>query len=278
MKEEFDRLSARVSKITTKHYSTSFSFGIKFLGREIRQPIYDIYGYVRFADEIVDSFHNYPQEELLSRFREDTFEAIKDGISLNPILHRFQDAVNRYDIDHDLIEAFLHSMKMDLSKCSHDRMSYDEYIFGSAEVVGLMCLKVFTHENNSKAEELIPYAKKLGSAFQKVNFLRDVQADYMGLGRTYFPNVDISNLTATDKEEIEREIRSEFDEALIGIKRLPTSAKYGVYLAYVYYNKLFKKIQRTNSEELLKRRIRIPNTRKLWLMFNTYLIRKLDLI
>ena len=278
MKENFDQLSARMSKITTKHYSTSFSFGIRFLSREIRQPIYDIYGYVRFADEIVDSFEGYEQASLLAKFRSDTYDAIRGGISLNPILNRFQDVVNKYNIDHDLIEAFLHSMKMDLIKESHDRLSYDEYIFGSAEVVGLMCLKVFTRENEELGKQLVPYAKKLGSAFQKVNFLRDIQADYEGLGRTYFPNVDISNLTTVDKTTIEKEIRIEFDEALVGIKKLPICSKYGVYLAYVYYNKLFEKIRRTKSEELLNHRIRIPNTRKIWLMLNTYFMRKLDLI
>lgn len=262
MKQLFDELSYSVSKITTKKYSTSFSLGILALKPSIRSAIYAIYGYVRLADEIVDSFHDYDKKSLLSRFRVETDNALEECISLNPLLHSFQQTVHKYDIDRKLIEQFLHSMEMDLQKIDYNSTLYNEYIYGSAEVVGLMCLQVFTEGDKEKYEELKPYAMKLGSAFQKINFLRDLKDDYKILGRTYFPNIDMKVFDNEVKSQIEQEIEAEFKEALIGIKKLPTSSLFGVYLAYQYYYSLFKKIKNKSSNDILNSRVRVPDFQK----------------
>ena len=270
MKQLFDELSYSVSKITTKKYSTSFSLGILALKPSIRSAIYAIYGYVRLADEIVDSFHEYDKEKLLNRLKIETQNALEERISLNPILQSFQETVHTYQIDTTLIEQFLNSMEMDLQKVDYNSALYNEYIFGSAEVVGLMCLQVFTEGNKEKFQELKPYAMKLGSAFQKINFLRDLKDDYQILGRTYFPNVDMCVFDNCVKCQIEQEIEEEFKEALIGIKKLPNSSKFGVYLAYKYYISLFKKIQRRTSTEILNSRVRVSNLQKIFVAFKSY--------
>ncbi|WP_026770282.1 phytoene/squalene synthase family protein [Asinibacterium sp. OR53] len=271
MKKLFDELSYDVSKIATKKYSTSFSFGILALKPSIRPAIYAIYGYVRLADEIVDSFHSYDKEKLLNRLKIETNIALEERISLNPILQSFQETAHKYQIDRKLIDRFLHSMEMDLQKMDYNSDLYNEYIYGSAEVVGLMCLQVFTEGNKEKYEELKSYAMKLGSAFQKVNFLRDLKDDYQILGRTYFPNINISVFDNAVKCQIEKEIETEFTEALNGIKKLPNSSMFGVYLAYKYYLSLFGKIKNTSSQEILKNRIRIPNSQKAFVALKSYL-------
>lgn len=270
MKQKFDELSFSISEVITKKYSTSFSLGILALKPTIRPAIYAIYGYVRLADEIVDSFHGYDKEKLLRRLKIETQHAIEDGISINPILQSFQETVNRYKIDQDLIDQFLHSMEMDLQQVDYNSDLYKEYIYGSAEVVGLMCLQVFTEGNNEKYNELKPYAMKLGSAFQKINFLRDLKDDYHILGRTYFPNIDMQVFDNQVKVQIEQEIHAEFKEALIGIKKLPSSAMFGVYLAYKYYLSLFKKIRSKSSSEILNKRIRVPNSEKAYVALKCY--------
>ena len=270
MKQLFDELSYSVSKITTEKYSTSFSLGILALKPSIRNAIYAIYGFVRLADEIVDSFHEYNKEKLLNRLKIETQNALEERISLNPILQSFQETVHKYEIDTVLIEQFLKSMEMDLQKIDYNSELYDEYIFGSAEVVGLMCLQVFTEGNKDKFQELKPYAMKLGSAFQKINFLRDLKDDYQILGRTYFPNVDMCVFDNCVKCQIEQEIEEEFKEALIGIKKLPNSSMFGVYLAYKYYISLFKKIKSKTSSEILNNRIRVSNPQKIFVAFKSY--------
>ncbi|MGN0020565.1 MAG: phytoene/squalene synthase family protein [Sphingobacterium hotanense] len=270
MKQKFDELSFSISEVITKKYSTSFSLGILALKPTIRPAIYAIYGYVRLADEIVDSFHGYDKEKLLRRLKIETQHAIEDGISINPILQSFQETVNRYKIDQDLIDQFLHSMEMDLQQVDYNSDLYKEYIYGSAEVVGLMCLQVFTEGNKEKYNELKPYAMKLGSAFQKINFLRDLKDDYHILGRTYFPNIDMQVFDNQVKVQIEQEIHAEFKEALIGIKKLPSSAMFGVYLAYKYYLSLFKKIRSKSSHEILNKRIRVPNSEKAYVALKCY--------
>lgn len=270
MKQKFDELSFSISEVITKKYSTSFSLGILALKPTIRPAIYAIYGYVRLADEIVDSFHGYDKEKLLRRLKIETQHAIEDGISINPILQSFQETVNRYKIDQDLIDQFLHSMEMDLQQVDYNSDLYKEYIYGSAEVVGLMCLQVFTEGNKEKYNELKPYAMKLGSAFQKINFLRDLKDDYHILGRTYFPNIDMQVFDNQVKIQIEQEIHAEFKEALIGIKKLPSSAMFGVYLAYKYYLSLFKKIRSKSSSEILNKRIRVPNSEKAYVALKCY--------
>ncbi|HAY3542947.1 TPA: phytoene/squalene synthase family protein [Elizabethkingia anophelis] len=271
MKKLFDELSYDVSKCTTRKYSTSFSLGILALKPSIRSAIYAIYGYVRLADEIVDSFHDYNKEKLLSRLKKETYNAIEEGISLNPILQAFQQTVHDYRIDRELIDTFLHSMEMDLQKIDFDSKLYNEYIYGSAEVVGLMCLQVFTEGNKEKFEELKPYAMKLGSAFQKINFLRDLKDDYQILGRTYFPGINMSVFDNSVKFKIEDEIETEFKQALIGIKKLPGSSMFGVYLAYRYYLSLFYKIKKTSSQRIMQNRIRIANSQKLLLACESYI-------
>ena len=271
MKQIFDELSYSVSKITTEKYSTSFSLGILALKPSIRSAIYAIYGYVRLADEIVDSFHNYDKEKLLNRLKIETETALNEGISLNPILQSFQETIRIYKIDKVLIDNFLNSIEMDLQKIDYNSDLYNEYIYGSAEVVGLMCLQVFTEGNKEKYEELKPYAMKLGSAFQKINFLRDLKDDYQILGRTYFPNIDMAVFNNCVKCEIENEIEQEFKEALIGIKKLPVSSMFGVYLAYKYYWSLFRKIKRKSSNEILNSRVRVPNPEKVYVAFTSYI-------
>jgi len=266
MKEKFDRLSAECSKITTQRYSTSFSLGIRFLDKKLHDPIFAIYGFVRLADEIVDSFHDYNKAALLEQFKKDCFEAIENGISLNPILNSFQQVVRDYQIDHQLIYAFLKSMEMDLEKQDYNEETYREYILGSAEVVGLMCLFVFTEGNRTLYYELMPAAMKLGSAFQKVNFLRDIGADFLELNRTYFPDVDLTNFTEADKKKIELDIDGELNEALGGIKRLPDSSRRGVFLAYQYYKELFEKIKHSSACAIFSKRFRLSNARKVVLL------------
>ena len=267
MKSLFDEVSASCSKIATKKYSTSFSLGILFLNKNIRKPIYSIYGFVRFADEIVDSFHGYDKKSLLQNFREDTYAAIEDKISLNPILNSFQHVVHQYGIKMQWINSFFDSMEMDLHKQIYNNENYNKYILGSAEVVGLMCLHVFTEGDEKKFSQLKPYAMKLGAAFQKVNFLRDIKADNEYLGRTYFPGVDLKNFTTQDKLKIEKEIENDFLEALPGIKMLPKNSRNGVYLAYYYYTVLFKKIKKMPAQRVMNERVRIPNFQKFILMF-----------
>lgn len=269
MKEIFDNVSSQCSKLTTRAYSTSFSLGILFLDKIFREPIYNVYGFVRYADEIVDSFHGYDKSYLLGKFRSDTVEAIEQGISLNPILNSFQRVVNEYNIEWELIDTFLLSMEMDLEQEEHNRLSYEEYILGSAEVVGLMCLRVFTEGDADLYNRLKPAAMKLGSAFQKVNFLRDIQADYETLGRTYFPGVDMERFHHEDKQLIEAEIEREFYEALQGIRQLPAASSRGVYLAYYYYLRLFRKIRSVPAHRIREERIRIPNSGKMVLMFKS---------
>lgn len=278
MKKLFDELSYKVSKATTQQYSTSFSLGILALSSKIRNPIYAIYGYVRLADEIVDSFHGYDKQKLLSRFREETSEALEEKITLNPILQSFQETVHQYQIDHNLITQFLKSMEMDLHKVDYNSELYKEYILGSAEVVGLMCLHVFVDGNKAEFEKLKPYAMVLGSAFQKVNFLRDMKDDYYTLGRTYFPNVDIRDFDQKVKCEIEQDIHNEFQIALEGIKMLPRTSRFGVYLAYRYYVSLFNKIRKTSACKIINQRIRISNRRKISLMMGCYVEYKMSII
>lgn len=277
MKRLFDELSYKVSKATTKQYSTSFSLGILALSPKIRNSIYAIYGYVRLADEIVDSFHGFDKEKLLSRFRDETLLALDEKISLNPILQAFQETVHQYQIDFQLINQFLKSMEMDLHKIDYNSDLYKEYILGSAEVVGLMCLHVFVDGNKQEFEKLKPSAMILGSAFQKVNFLRDMKDDYYILGRTYFPNVDITDFDQEVKSNIEKEIEAEFAKALEGIKMLPSSSRFGVYLAYRYYVSLFKKIKKTSASKIINQRIRISNSRKISLMMGCYVKYKLSI-
>ncbi len=271
MKQIFDQLSTDFSKTVTRRYSTSFSLGIRFLHGSLHRHIYAVYGFVRLADEIVDSFHGYDKSVLLDRFVEDTYEAIEGRISLNPVLNAFQKTYHQCNLSHELVDAFFRSMKMDLQQCNHNTISYNEYIFGSAESVGLMCLKVFTHGNDDQYNKLRYYAMKLGSAFQKVNFLRDAQEDYQTLGRNYFPNVNLADFSAEQKRQIELDIRADFEIALVGIRQLSPAARGGVYLAYYYYWKLFQKICKADAAEVMRRRIRIPNLSKIIFMFNSYL-------
>lgn len=278
MKALFDNVAVKCSKLTTQAYSTSFSLGIYFLNKRLHDPIYSIYGLVRFADEIVDSFHGYERAYLLSKFKADTYEAIEKGISLNPILNSFQHVVNKYAISHELIETFFNSMEMDLNDTQHSKNSYEKYILGSAEVVGLMCLHVFTEGNKQLFELLKPSAMRLGAAFQKVNFLRDLKADYEVLGRTYFPSVNMDHFNTHTKQQIEAEIEADFKEALNGIKKLPVAAKGGVYLAYVYYRALFSKIKRLPAHHILSKRVRISNTEKFTLMVNSMFQYKFNLL
>ncbi len=266
------------SKLITQRYSTSFSLGIRVFDKRFRDPIYAIYGFVRFADEIVDTFHDYPKAELLARFWQDTYRAIEEGISLNPVLQSFQEVVNKYNIERELIDAFLKSMEMDLHEQSYDQAGYEEYIYGSAEVVGLMCLRVFCEGDNERYESLKASACSLGSAFQKVNFLRDLKSDFDDRGRVYFPGVDFTRFTAEDKEKIEADIRADFDHAYEGIIRLPEGARFGVYLAYVYYLNLLKKIKQSPADRVAEQRIRVNDGRKMVLLFSSAVRNSLNLL
>ena len=272
MKAIFDKVSNDCSEITTKAYSTSFSLGIKILHKSLHNPIYGIYGFVRFADEIVDSFHNYNKKELFNKYKSDTYLGINNKISLNPIINSFQEVVNKFNIDHSLIESFLDSMEMDLEKQNYDDNAYKKYILGSAEVVGLMCLTIFVNGDQNQYIKLKPYAMKLGSEFQKINILRDVNDDFNQLGRTYFPEVNMANFNDTDKLKIENEIEKEFTEGLKGIKMLPNSSKGGVYLAFKYYYNLFKKIKRIPANKILVKRTRISNSRKFIILISSMIM------
>ncbi len=274
----FHELSHQCSRITTKRYSTSFSSAIKLLDTKIQAPIYDIYGFVRFADEIVDTFHEHDKADLLAKFKVETYEAISSKISLNPILNSFQLTVNRYNIDHELIEAFFKSMEFDLGKTAYDTDGYAEYIYGSAEVVGLMCLYVFCNGDKKSYEQLKPSAQSLGAAFQKVNFLRDVKADYLQLNRVYFPGVDFNSFTSEMKSGIESDIEKDFEHAYTGILQLPLNSRFGVYLAYKYYLSLFKKIKALNPERILEERIRIPNYMKAWVAAKVVIRTQLNML
>jgi phytoene synthase len=254
------------SKVITNSYSTSFSAGIKAFGKDLRLPIYAIYAYVRFADEIVDTFHNQDKAQLIAQFKTDTYTSISSKISLNPVLHSFQTVVNQYQIPHYLIDAFLKSMEMDLDKTAYNKNGYEEYIYGSAEVIGLMCLKIFCNGDDNQYQNLLPQAKSLGAAFQKINFLRDIKSDFDDRGRTYFPNVNFANFSNSDKKTIENDIQQDFDNALLGIKKLPDSSKKGVYVAYMYYIALFKKAKKNSATTLTQKRIRINNAHKMILM------------
>lgn len=278
MKELFDRISIASSTIVTKAYSTSFSLGIRCLHKKFHNAIYSIYGFVRLADEIVDSFHGYDKAVLLADFRAGTYKAIEQGISLNPILNSFQLVVNAYGIEQELTDCFLASMEMDLDQTAHCADSYDTYILGSAEVVGLMCLRVFTENDRAMYERLKPAAMKLGAAFQKVNFLRDLKNDYEVLGRVYFPEVDLSVFSEKEKKEIEMDIEADFAAALAGIRKLPRSSRFGVYVAYIYYKNLFNKIKSVSSVRVMSERIRIPNSKKLSLLAGSYLRHSLRMI
>lgn len=280
MKQIFDNLSHEMSTLTTKRYSTSFSLGISFLQKDLQKPIYAVYGFVRFADEIVDSFHDFDKAELLADFKKQTYDAIEKGISLNPILNSFQWAVNKYQIPHALIDTFLDSMEMDLDteKMTYDQLKYEKYILGSAEVVGLMCLKIFVRGDEKAYNQLTDSAMKLGSAFQKINFLRDLKADYHELGRTYFPGINLNEFNASVKKEIEEDIAKDFHDGYEGIKKLPKDARFGVYIAYVYYYKLFQKIKGAAADTILNERVRIPNNKKYSLFVFSYLRHNLNLI
>ena len=264
----YNEVTAEASKKTTLMYSSSFSLAIRLLHTELRQPIYDVYGLVRFADEIVDTFHDFDKAALLAQFEKDTYTAIEQGVSLNPILHRFQLTYHKYNIGKDLLAAFFKSMEMDLSPQAYDAETYQTYIYGSAEVVGLMCLHIFCDGNKSTYETLKPAAQRLGAAFQKVNFLRDIKADFEGLERMYFPNCDFTNFKEADKKNIEADIQADFSAALDGIKALPVSSRFGVYVAFKYYYSLFKKIKNTQYQSILQMRIRIPDYKKLLILAN----------
>ncbi|TWR27980.1 phytoene/squalene synthase family protein [Mucilaginibacter achroorhodeus] len=274
----FDETCFECSKVITKKYSTSFSTGIRAFNKRFRYPVYAIYGFVRYADEIVDTFYGHNQRELIDDFQAETFKAIDRGISTNPVLQAFQQVVNQYGIEKDLIEAFLLSMRMDLDKTAYNDDGYKTYIYGSAEVVGLMCLRIFCENDSALYDRLVPSARSLGSAFQKINFLRDIKSDYEDRGRTYFPEVDFSNFTEEDKKLIEKDIKQDFDDALVGIKQLPAGSRLGVYVAYIYYLQLFKKISATSANTIIEKRIRVSDTQKIGLYCKALLHRKLNFI
>lgn len=278
MIELFHKVSEKCSRMVTENYSTSFSSAIRLLHKDLRTPIHNIYGFVRFADEIVDTFHEHDKTTLLNEFKTATYDAINRGISLNPILHSFQQTVNQYNIEISLIDSFFKSMESDLSKTTYDKVEYKEYIYGSAEAVGLMCLYVFCQGNKEQYDDLKKEARALGAAFQKVNFLRDFKADANGLSRIYFPDCDFRNFTESQKEEIEVDINQDFQAAYRGILRLPAKAKFGVYVAYKYYYSLFKKIKRTKPERILNTRIRIPDYFKVLIILRAGLKNQLRLL
>lgn len=278
MMQLFHTVSERCSRITTEEYSTSFASAIRLLHRDIRNPIYNIYGFVRFADEIVDTFHEYDKVALLGQFKWETYEALDRGISLNPILHSFQLTVNKYKIDRELIDAFFNSMEMDLQKTKYDRDGYLEYIYGSAEVVGLMCLLIFCEGNKECYQTLRASARSLGAAFQKVNFLRDIKLDFTGMDRVYFPGCDFNNFTTCDKTRIEQDIQCDFNDAYLGILRLPVKARFGVYVAYKYYLSLFERIKQLKPSGILEKRVRIPNYRKAMIFVRAGVKNQLHLI
>lgn len=274
--ELYEKTTFGCSELITKHYSTSFTMGIKTLHKKYHHAIYAIYGFVRYADEIVDTFHLHNKAMLLERFKKDTYQAIEEKISLNPVLHSFQKIVNDYRIEHELIEAFLYSMELDLYKADYTQEGYEEYIYGSAEVVGLMCLRVFCEGDETAYQNLKSPAKSLGAAFQKVNFLRDMKSDFDERGRVYFPQINFNQFDEKAKKEVENDIEKDFDDAYQGIIKLPKGAQMGVYLAYIYYKKLFQKIKKLSPKTILTERIRIPDSRKLTLLLQTYFSYKLQ--
>ena len=277
-KSLYDEISAQTAELITKKYSTSFSLGIRFLNKNLREAIYNIYGFVRIADEIVDSFHDFEKDVLLYEFKKETYKALEKKISVNPVLNSFQKTVHQYSIDRSLIEAFLQSMEMDLDKKNHDRASYENYIYGSAEAVGLMCLRVFTEGDEERYQKLHEPAMRLGAAFQKINFLRDLNEDVQALDRVYFPGVDFEHFNDTSKLAIETEIEADFDAGYLGILKLPKTSRFGVYLAYIYYRALFNKIKNTKSERVAVERIRIPAFSKMLLLCNSYLRHNLNML
>lgn len=274
----FHQVARECSRITTTTYSTSFSSAIRLLNKDLQAPIYNIYGFVRFADEIVDTFHDHNKTLLLQEFKKETYDAISRGISLNPILHSFQATVNQFGIDHELIEAFFRSMEMDLQQKRYDEQGYADYIYGSAEVVGLMCLYIFCEGDKTLYERLRPYARSLGAAFQKVNFLRDVKADYELLNRTYFPGVDFNNFTPSMKKKVEEDIAKDFQDAYVGILQLPWKARFGVYVAYKYYLSLFRKIKKVKPARIMQHRIRIPHYSKAMILVRAGVKNQLKMI
>ena len=274
----FNQVCTECSKLITHRYSTSFSMGIRVFDPRFRNPVYAVYGFVRFADEIVDTFHGFDKETLLKRFREDTYRAIEEGISLNPVLHAFQQTVHQYQIELELIDAFLDSMEMDLYHDRYHDSLYKQYIYGSAEVVGLMCLRVFCEGDDAMYQHLKAPACSLGSAFQKINFLRDMKSDFDERGRVYFPGVDFDNFDKKQKSIIEADIKADFDAALIGIKQLPKGARLGVYLAYKYYTQLFAKIKRAPAHEVAGKRIRVSDNKKVYLLFSSALRHQLNML
>lgn len=279
MKQLFDDTSFLCSKIVTRKYSTSFSLAVKMLSPKIREGIFSIYAFVRFADEIVDSFHGFDKKELINEFEADYYKALKTGISLNPILNCFQLTVKKYNIPDDLVQDFLKSMKLDLNKTDYNTIEeFNNYIYGSADVVGLMCLKVFVNGDDEKYNNLKSYAMSLGSAFQKVNFLRDLKDDYEVLNRSYFPGVDLKSLDFDSKNNIINEIEHDFHEAYKGIKLLPIEAKFGVYTAFIYYKHLLKKLKNTPSQKIMNTRIRISNSLKVSLLARSFVVFKLNLM
>jgi len=279
MKNIFDEVSYSCSENVTKTYSTSFSLATRLLSENIRKDIYNIYGFVRFADEIVDSFHDYNKTELFNDFSDDLEKALANKIHLNPILNSFQHTFHKYNIDKDLVDSFMKSMRMDLTKKKYSTVKeYKEYIYGSADVVGLMCLKVFVQGDSKLYNKLKNNAMKLGSAFQKVNFLRDLKADKEDLNRTYFPNTKFEKLNESEKNEIINEIENDFKDGLEGIKQLPLDAKFGVFMAYRYYNQLLKKLKKTPATEIINRRIRVPNLKKIELLTRSYVKYQLNLL
>lgn len=265
----YNQTCLECSSLITRRYSTSFSMGIRVFDKKFRSPIYAIYGFVRFADEIVDTFHDFPKKDLLDKFRKDTYEAIGVGISLNPVLHSFQNVVNKYSIEKELIDAFLDSMEMDLNVNAYEDNLYQKYIYGSAEVVGLMCLRVFVNGDDNMYKHLYASARSLGSAFQKINFLRDIKSDFDERGRVYFPGVDFRSFSLGDKLQIESDIKKDFDDALLGITQLPQGVRFGVYLAYKYYTKLFQKIKSASPTKVKEERIRVNDSRKVVLIFSS---------
>jgi len=276
--ELYNKTTFECSKLITQHYSTSFTLGIKTLDKKFHPAIYAIYGFVRYADEIVDTFHLFDKASLLKRFKNDTYLAIEEKISLNPVLHSFQTVVNEFFIEKELIEAFLVSMEMDLSEREYNPESYHKYIYGSAEVVGLMCLRVFCEGDTNMYDRLKESARSLGAAFQKVNFLRDIKSDFKDRGRVYFPEVNFEYFSDQDKQAIEDDIQKDFDQAIVGIKQLPKGAKLGVYLAFVYYKKLFKKIKRLTPSTIMNKRVRVTDNRKMILLVQSYLKNALSLV
>lgn len=276
--ELYDQVCRECSQLITQRYSTSFSLGIRVFDPRFRPPIYGIYGFVRFADEIVDTFHDHDKRMLLTRFREDTYRAIAERVSLNPVLHAFQEVVHKYGIETELIDAFLDSMAMDLEDVEYEQVNYEKYIYGSAEVVGLMCLRVFVEGDEEEYQRLKAPARKLGSAFQKINFLRDLASDYHDRGRVYFPGVNFRTFDNEVKHRIEQDIAQDFNDAYAGIVQLPKGSRFGVYLAYKYYTKLFQKIRKAPAHRVTEERIRVPDSKKIYVLASSAVRNSLNIL